>query len=43
MTYEEFKKVYNILIEKEFVNENKPMWDMDIYDMVKEINTEYEV
>ena len=42
MTYEEFKTVYDKLIKKEFVKMNKPMWDMDIYTMVNEINKNYE-
>lgn len=42
MTYEEFKAVYDKLIKNEFVKMNKPMWDMDIYTMVNEINKNYE-
>ena len=38
MTYEEFMTVYDKLLEKEFVKRNKPMWDMDIYTMINEIN-----
>ena len=41
MTYEEFKTVYDKLIEKEFVKMNKPMWDMDIYSIINEINKNY--
>ena len=42
MTYEEFKAVYDKLIKNEFVKMNKPMWDMDVYTMLNEINKEYE-
>jgi hypothetical protein len=42
MTYEEFKTVYDKLIKNEFVKMNKPIWDMDIYTMVNEINKNYE-
>lgn len=42
MTYEEFKAVYDKLIKNGFVKMNKPMWDMDIYTMLNEINKNYE-
>ena len=42
MTYEEFKAVYYKLEEKGFIKPIKPMWDMDIYTMLNEINKEYE-
>lgn len=40
MTYEEFRKVYAKLLYKGFVSQAKPIWDMDIYEMVDEINKE---
>lgn len=41
MTYEEFMDVYDILLEKGFVKWVKPMWNMNVYEMVKEINEDY--
>lgn len=38
MTYEELKAVYNKLIEKNYVEAIKPLWDYDAYKIIKEIN-----
>lgn len=35
--YEKFMKIYDILIEKGYVIKNKPLWDIDVYDILKEL------
>lgn len=36
--YEKFMAIYNKLIEKEYVKALKPLWDYDVYEIIKEIN-----
>ena len=38
MTYEELTTTIEILKEKEFIKQEKPIWDMDLYQILNEVN-----
>ena len=41
MTYEELTTVIQILLDKGYVKREKPIWDMDLYQILNEVNKEY--
>ena len=38
MKYEELTTVIQILLDKGYIKQEKPIWDMDLYQILNEVN-----
>lgn len=41
MTYEDLKHTIDLLTEKGYMEQVKPLWDMDMYEILNQVNKNY--